>query len=47
MESGKLAGSPFSASLTAVTAGIGAALGRNDVMNNLNTYQNFIQTDAR
>jgi len=40
-------GSPFSASLShTVTAGIVSALGRNDVMNNLNTYQNFIQTDA-
>jgi len=40
-------GSPFSASLShTVTAGIISALGRNDVMNNLNTYQNFIQTDA-
>ena len=40
-------GSPFSTSLShTVTAGIVSALGRNDVMNNLNTYQNFIQTDA-
>ena len=40
-------GSPFSASLShTVTAGIVSALGRNDIMNNLNTYQNFIQTDA-
>jgi len=40
-------GSPFSESLShTVTAGIISALGRNNVMSSLNTYQNFIQTDA-
>ena len=40
-------GSPFSESLShTVTAGIVSALGRNNVMSSLDTYQNFIQTDA-
>jgi|TARA_Y100000389_G_scaffold81010_1_gene77612 serine protease Do len=40
-------GSPFSANLShTVTAGIISAMGRNNVMQGLDTYQNFIQTDA-
>ena len=40
-------GSPFSANLShTVTAGIISAIGRNNVMRGIDTYQNFIQTDA-